>query len=195
MSNNINLQTLIHQSKYEVNYQLDNFKIETISNIIDIINDSDIVYITGVGKSESIAKHICDLFKCIGIKCFYLNILNSLHGDIGTVTSKDSILFLSKSGNTIELNDKIQYFKLKKCKIVSITNTKESNLSRQCDLNIHIPHKNELQLFNDNVPTNSCVSFLLFFNIIVSLMANQLSNEDYSINHTNGNIGTILNNK
>jgi len=50
-------------------------------------------------------------------------------------------------------------------------------------------------LFNDNIPTNSCVSFLLFFNIIVSLMANQLSNEDYSINHTNGNIGTILNNK
>ena len=192
MSNKSNLQNLIHQTKYNINYQLDHFSIEDINKIVTIIDKSENVYITGVGKSESIAKHICGLFKCIGVKCFFLNILSSLHGDIGTITNKDSVIFISKSGNTDEIISKIPTYKLKKCFLVSFTNYKTCKLNNLCDDHITIPHKDELQLFNENIPTNSCISFLLFFNIVVSFMANRISNEEYAINHSLGTIGEFL---
>ena len=76
----------------EVTYQINNFNCHKINNIISQIQRCNgIVYFTGVGKSANSAKHCCDLLKSISIKTFYINILNILHGDIGTLCSNDII--------------------------------------------------------------------------------------------------------
>ena len=186
------ITNLINQSKNEVNYLLDNINKEDILYLVNIIRNKEIIYFSGVGKSESMAIHISKILKSIGFKCFNLDILNSLHGDIGPINEKDALILFSKSGNTDEIVSKINHFKLKKCLIIGITNNKDSKFINHCDKNIIIPFNKELELFNNIIPTNSCISILMFFNIIIALLANNISLNEYSLNHSYGSIGNSL---
>ena len=186
------IDNLINQSKNEIIYQLNNFNKDDIIYLINIIRKKEIIYFSGVGKSESMAIHISKILKSIGFKCFNLDILNSLHGDIGPINEKDALILFSKSGNTDEIVSKINHFKLKKCLIIGITNNKDSKFINHCDKNIIIPFNKELELFNNIIPTNSCISILMFFNIIIALLANNISLNEYSLNHSYGSIGNSL---
>lgn len=184
------IKDLILQSKNEIEYQLNNLNEEDILLLTSRIRSHDIIYITGIGKSESVAIHISNLLKSIGIKCFHLNILNSLHGDIGTIEENDLLILLSKSGNTEELISKIESFRLKKCSIIGITNNEYAELHDLCNDTITLPFCNELN--NKKIPTNSCISFILFFNIIISLLSTNITKDTYLINHSAGSIGESL---
>ena len=77
----------------------------------DIITSQNNIYILGVGKSETISLHLTNLLKSIGIKVFNLNVLNALHGDIGTLKENDLVIMFSKSGNTFELLELSKFIK------------------------------------------------------------------------------------
>lgn len=184
---------IIKNIKNEFNYQIDNFnlnEIEILSKII--LNTKGNIYFTGVGKSENISKHCCDLLKSISIKSFYLNILNCNHGDIGTMDDNDIILMFSNSGNTIELINCIDIFKRKNIKVIGICCNNNSNFKELCDIVIVTPHKNEITGTINKIPTNSYMSHLLFTNILVSILKKNITLDKYKENHQSGNIGKKL---
>jgi arabinose-5-phosphate isomerase len=191
--NNQNPITIIDEIKKEFNYQIENFNLEKINNLCEIIkNIEGNIYFCGVGKSGNIAKHCCDLLKCISFPSFYLDVLNSTHGDIGTLTNKDIILMFSNSGNTIEIINIIPILKNIGTKTVGICCKEESEFKELCDLNIILPFKNEITGKIDKIPTNSCMSQLTFCNILVSSLKNNISLDKYKENHLSGNIGNNL---
>ena len=159
-------------------------------NIINNIKGN--IYITGVGKSENMAKHCCDLLKCISYKAFIFDILNSTHGNIGTLKKEDLIILFSNSGNTKEIIDIISLFKNIKIKIVGICSNSESKFVKLCDKTIIIPFNKEISGKIDKIPTNSCMSQLLFSNILVSLLKNNITKDQYKKNHLSGTIGKDL---
>lgn len=187
---------LIHNLKFNINYQIDNIPIDNIRELSNvIINSEGNIFLTGIGKCETIAIHITNLLKSIGIKCFFLNTQNSTHGDIGCIDKKDIVLLFSKSGNTIELLNLISVIELKKCQILGITCSDNSKMNEICKC-INLPFKQELFIDNNInlIPTNSCINFLLFGNILVSLInnKNKLEYNEYQNNHPGGNIGYNL---
>jgi len=191
-------QKIINQIKSESNYQLNNINLNDIVDIADIIynNFDKIIYCTGVGKSENIAVHCANLLKSIGIKAFYLDCLNSVHGDIGTINKDDIILIFSKSGNTIELINIIPCLKLHRPYLISISCNKDGILNKVCDKSLILPLQNELNGTNfiNNIPTNSYMSMLYFVNILTMIIVdkNNLCLDKYKINHPGGNIGLNL---
>lgn len=185
--------TIIDEIKKEFNYQIENFNLESINNLCEIIkNVEGNIYFCGVGKSGNIAKHCCDLLKCISFPSFYLDLLNSTHGDIGTLTNKDIILMFSNSGNTTEIINIIPLLKNIGTKTVGICCKEESRFKKLCDFNVIIPCKNEITGTIDKIPTNSCMSQLTFCNILVSSLKNNISLDKYKENHLSGNIGNNL---
>ena len=94
-------------------------------------NKTNNIYICGVGKSLNIAQHTCSILNSIGIKCFLINPLNSIHGDVGYLKKNDMVLFYSKSGNTKEIVN--LYFSIKDSNLdfVGICN---SNNSQFCEI-------------------------------------------------------------
>ena len=185
--------SIIDEIKKEFNYQIYNFNFEEICNLSLIIkNIKGNVYFCGVGKSGNIAKHCSDLLKCISIQSFYLDILNSTHGDIGTLTNKDIILMFSNSGNTKEIIDIIPLFKNIGIKTIGICSNKKSKFEELCDQTIITPFKNEISGEINKIPTNSCMSHLIFSNILVSLLKKNISIDKYKENHLSGNIGKNL---
>tara|TARA_Y100000590_G_scaffold143050_1_gene164209 strand:- start:17240 stop:18631 length:1392 start_codon:yes stop_codon:yes gene_type:complete len=189
-----NIINTIQQIKKETFYQLNNFNninFDFITNKILSCNGN--IYITGVGKSEDISIHLVNLMKSISIKSYYINILNSTHGDIGCIDRNDIIIFFSKSGNTNEIIEKINSFK---CYKIGICSNDKSLFSKYCDYNIILPFQSEI--INEKnincIPSNSYMSQLFFVNILVNnlIEKSDINLEKYKSNHPAGNIGNNL---
>jgi YrbI family 3-deoxy-D-manno-octulosonate 8-phosphate phosphatase len=191
IENNINTN-LIQEIRKNINYQLDNFNINEIEEIANIINTKNNIYFTGIGKSKNMANHLCDLLKSISINSFYLDSVNALHGDIGTITDKDLIFLFSKSGNTIELINLIPFLKNRNCYTIGICCDNNSVFEKICDKIIKLPFNKEIDGEINQIPTNSCMSQLLFSNILVSLLKKNININKYKENHNSGNIGNKL---
>jgi len=146
----------------------------------------------GVGKSGNIAKHCCDLLKCINYSCFYLNILNLTHGDVGVIKNNDIVLCFSNSGNTEEIINILPLIKNIGSTIIGICCNEKSKFKDLCDKTIITPLKSEISGDINKIPTNSVMSHLLFSNILVSLLKKNITLEKYITNHLSGNIGKQL---
>ena len=184
--------------KAEAEYQLNNLNLEQIECIAKKIvfhKKDNNIYCTGVGKSENIAIHCANLLKSIGIKAFYLNCLNSIHGDIGTIKENDIILLFSKSGNTKELINIIPSLKLHCPYIITISCNNNNNiLNSHSDSFIVLPLKGELEGNINTIPTNSYMVTLFFVNILIIIISDLINLEytEYKMNHPGGNIGFNL---
>jgi arabinose-5-phosphate isomerase len=195
---NTNIQTdsvanIVTEIKTEFYHQINNFNLNDIEKVAYLINNNKHnIYVMGVGKSGNIAKHMGDLLKCISYPCFYLDILNLTHGDIGTITKDDLILCFSNSGNTQEIINIIPIIKNVGSLIIGICCNPNSSFKELCNETIVLPFNNEISGEIDKIPTNSYMSFLLFSNILVSILKKNISLEKYKHNHTSGRIGQSL---
>ena len=185
--------TIIKDIKTELNYQLDKFDNINLEGTINTIKKSvGNIYFTGVGKSSNIANHCADLLKSISFKAHFLPITNLLHGDIGVLNKKDIVFVFSNSGNTKEIFDKIKTIKEKVNKVIGIFCRNDGVICKFCDDVITLPFKNEIDGLINNIPTNSCMSQLIFCNILISRLKETIVLEEYKLNHPSGNIGNKL---
>lgn len=184
---------LLQEIKREANYQLDNFNDSKITELTDIIsNCKGNIFFMGVGKSGNIANHCCQLLKSISVNTFFLDTVDALHGDIGIMNDKDIVIMFSKSGNTKELIEIILYIKERNAYLIGVCCDDNSQFHNLCDKTLQIPFKNEINGVINKIPTNSCMSQLLFSNILVSKLKINVSLDIYSSNHPAGSIGKNL---
>jgi arabinose-5-phosphate isomerase len=92
------------------------------------------VAVTGVGKSGIIAHKIAATLASTGSPAFFLNALDALHGDLGSVTRDDVVLFVSNSGRTPELVHMLPTLQRLKCTLVGLLGDVSTELARACDL-------------------------------------------------------------
>jgi len=186
-------KTILYEINNEFKYQIDKFNLKDIDNIKEVIKKTKgNIYFCGVGKSGNIAKHCCDLLKCISFPSFYFDILNSTHGDIGTMTNEDIILMFSSSGNTKEIIEILPLFKNIGVKTIGITCNNKTEFLKLCDITINIPFRNEISGEINNIPTNSIMGQILFCNILISILKDNINIDKYKKNHLSGNIGKKL---
>lgn len=61
------------------------------------------VVVIGVGKSGHIGRKLVATFNSLGVQATFLHPTEALHGDLGTISKHDTILFITFSGKTQEL--------------------------------------------------------------------------------------------
>ena len=84
----------------------DNVNIEEAQNFANqVLNCPGLVYFTGTGKSGIVARNISQLLVSIGIRSMFLSPVDALHGDVGVLRPGDTLVLLSKSGQSSELLD------------------------------------------------------------------------------------------
>lgn len=177
----------------EILYYIQEYKKLNLANVCNVIsNCKGNIYFSGIGKSENMSVHCCDLLKSISLRTFFIDISKSLHGDIGTITQDDLIILFSKSGSTREVVEVIPYLKQRNVKIIGICCEDNSYFHKVCDITLKLPFRQEIGGNINKIPTNSCVSFLLFSNILVSKLKTNIDIQLYSQNHPAGDIGKQL---
>ncbi len=151
------------------------------------------IIISGVGKSGNIAGKIAASFTSTGIPAIYLNPVDASHGDMGIVEKNDILIILSNSGESHELSDLINFSKKKKIKIISITSSKESLLSKNSDINLMLPDHSEADKLQIIPTTSTTMSLALGDALCCSVLSlRKFDKKSFSELHPGGKIGKKL---
>tara|TARA_B100000963_G_scaffold128227_1_gene111945 strand:+ start:2447 stop:3394 length:948 start_codon:yes stop_codon:yes gene_type:complete len=151
------------------------------------------VIVSGVGKSGNIAGKIAASFTSTGIPAIYLNPVDASHGDMGIVEKNDILIILSNSGETHELSDLINFSKKKKIKIISITSTKGSLLSKNSDVSLILPAHTEADKLKIIPTTSTTMSLALGDALCCSVLSlRKFDKKSFSELHPGGKLGKKL---
>lgn len=168
---------------------------DTFDNVIELLNSSEQIVLTGVGKSGYIAKKINATMLSYGLPSIYLEPVEALHGDLGLVKKGACVILLSKSGTTNELINLYPYLKGRGCKLISLVGNSKSFLAINSDYFLDVSVDKESCPFN-LAPTSSTTTTLVMGDAIAIALVKKrkLRSEDFSINHPSGQLGrnTIL---
>lgn len=178
---------------------------EAVNNLIDGINENfaktvELIYnssgrvvFTGMGKSGLIARKIVATLNSTGTAAFFMHPTDALHGDLGMVRSDDTVILISKSGNTEELLNLVPMFKRIGVNIIGMLGESESKLTRDCDLILNVSVKEEA-CPHDLAPTSSTTASLVMGDAlaIALLEMRGFTAEDFAFLHPGGSLGKRL---
>lgn len=185
------MRHLFQKQQQYLNFFFDHIDIAQAENVLNIcLNTKGLILLTGVGKSGFVAEKIAMTLVATGTRAIYLSPLNFLHGDMGIISELDTIIFLSKSGETEELLQLVPFIKKKGATLVACISNKQSRLAKQVDEVIFLPIEKELCPY-DLTPTTSTEIQLLFGDAIaIGLMQKKyFTLTQFGENHPSGAIG------
>lgn len=151
------------------------------------------VIVTGVGKSGLVARKIAATLASTGTAAFFIHAAEGLHGDLGVVREEDVILIVTKSGDTNEIIALLPQLKNIGVKLITITGTLDTALTKVSDIVLDASVKEEA-CPHDLAPTASSTAALVLGDALaVALLERRgFTMEDFASIHPGGNLGKKL---
>ncbi|GAB4333561.1 MAG: KpsF/GutQ family sugar-phosphate isomerase [Calditrichia bacterium] len=158
-----------------------------------ILSRSGRVIVTGLGKSGAIGRKIAATLASTGTASYFLHASEGVHGDLGIVNKEDTIICLSKSGNTEELNRLLPVFQKLGTPIISITSNPNSVLAKHSDIVLDIKVKEEA-CPHDLAPTSSTTAMVVLGDAlaVALLQCRGFTAQDFAFLHPAGSLGKRL---
>ena len=76
----------------------------SFADVVELIyNSKGRLIVTGIGKSAIIAQKIVATLNSTGTPSMFLHASEAIHGDLGMVQNGDTVICISKSGNSPEI--------------------------------------------------------------------------------------------
>lgn len=185
------LSDIFKEVESNVSFFVKNINSSDVEKIFNHLkNCNGLLFFTGVGKSALVAKKIAVTMTSTGTRAIFISPVDALHGDIGLIGKEDTLVLLSKSGETEELLNLIPYVRNKGAAIISIVGNAKSRLAKAADLAIGLPIEKELCSFN-LVPTTSTIVQMIFGDVLAVGLMNErgFTLDQYAMNHPSGTIG------
>ncbi|MEN6626357.1 MAG: KpsF/GutQ family sugar-phosphate isomerase [Candidatus Sumerlaeia bacterium] len=151
------------------------------------------VITTGMGKAGLIARKAAATFASTGTPAIFVHPGESLHGDLGMITSTDLVLAFSYRGQTEEVLRMIPYIRYIKAPIIAITSNCDSELASQADVTL-IPKIEREACPLNLTPTASTTAMLALADTmaLTLLEARGFKPEDFALYHPGGSLGRRL---
>ncbi|MEG9488182.1 KpsF/GutQ family sugar-phosphate isomerase [Mannheimia indoligenes] len=154
------------------------------------------VVVGGIGKSGLVGTKMVATFASTGTPSFFLHPTEAFHGDLGMLKPIDTVILISNSGETDDVNKLIPSLKNFGNKIIAMTGNPYSTLGRNADVILNIGVEREACL-NNLAPTSSTlVTMALGDALAIALMkARDFRPEDFARFHPGGSLGRRLLNR
>jgi arabinose-5-phosphate isomerase len=158
-----------------------------------IRNSDGRLIISGIGKSAIIAQKIVATLNSTGTPAVFMHAADAIHGDLGLIQRNDTVLLISKSGNTPEIKALIPLIQRFGNRLIGMTGNANSELARASDLVLNVEIDREA-CPNNLAPTTSTTAQLLMGDAlsIALLKLREFSSEDFSRYHPGGSLGRQL---
>jgi len=151
------------------------------------------VIVTGIGKAGIIGHKISATLASTGTPSHFLHPAEAVHGDLGRLRAGDVVLVLSYGGETDEIVRLISLVKLQKIRMIAITGSDESTLSKYSDVVICMGGLTEAcPLGVAPSASTACMLALGDALAFVVMKARNFSVEDYARYHPGGSLGRKL---
>ena len=151
------------------------------------------VIVTGIGKSANIGTKIVATLNSTGTPSIFMHAADAIHGDLGTIQENDSVICISKSGNTPEIKVLVPLIKALGSKLIAITSNKNSFLGQQANyiLNAYVEKE---ACPNNLAPTSSTTAQLVIGDALAMALLNLrgFSSSDFAKFHPGGSLGKQL---
>ncbi len=164
-----------------------------VKTVETIVNAKGRVIVTGIGKSAIVAQKIVATLNSTGTPSVFMHAADAIHGDIGIVQREDTIICISKSGETPEIKVLIPLLKNFGNKLIALLANKDSYLGKQSDFILHTPIAQEADP-NNLAPTASTTAQMAMGDALaVALLAVKgFSSQDFAQFHPGGALGKQL---
>jgi arabinose-5-phosphate isomerase len=174
--------------------KLAEFLTDDFAKSIEIIYQSKgRLVVTGIGKSAIIAQKMVASFNSTGTPSLFLHAAEAIHGDLGMVQPADTVICISKSGNSPEIKVLVPLLKRYGNPLIGVTANLSSYLGRESNyvLNAHVDQES---CPNNLAPTNSTTAQLVLGDALaVCLMEmRNFKSEDFAKYHPGGALGKKL---
>ncbi|WP_235898493.1 KpsF/GutQ family sugar-phosphate isomerase [Parahaliea maris] len=151
------------------------------------------VIVTGMGKSGHIARKIAATLASTGTPAHFVHPGEASHGDMGMITSEDSVIALSNSGKVPEVVTLLPLLKRLGTPVISMTGDPTSPLAQASDAHLNTGVETEACPL-DLAPTSSTTTALVMGDAlaIALLEARGFTAEDFAFSHPGGTLGKKL---
>lgn len=178
---------------------------KAIANLAPLVNEEfagavDSIYhskgrviVTGIGKSANIATKIVATLNSTGTPAIFMHAADAIHGDLGTIQENDTVICISKSGNTPEIKVLVPLIKAIGNKLIAITGNGESFLGQQADFVLNAYVEKEA-CPNNLAPTASTTAQLVIGDALAMCLLDLrgFSSKDFAKFHPGGSLGKKL---
>jgi group I intron endonuclease len=181
------LRKTIHSNEY----------LQILDHLSKHTDFSSRIIITGVGKNSNIAEKAAATFASLGIPVLSLNTSHCAHGDYGLIGPNDTIIHISRSGNTAEMLEVIHYVSNNFQNVTQILihcNSKKKH--SECDYELWLGDIREGDEFG-LAPTSTTTAILCVLDTLAVVLSNNIDFTplDFFRYHPGGNLGASFNGK
>ncbi len=161
--------------------------------VLSVYQSSGRLIITGIGKSANIANKIVATLNSTGQPALFMHAADAIHGDLGMVQENDTVLCISKSGNTPEIKVLVPLINKLGNKLIGMTSNKDSFLATNSDFVFHAYAEKEA-CPNNLAPTTSTTAQLVLGDAlaVALLEMRSFSSNDFAKYHPGGSLGKKL---
>ncbi len=173
--------------------RLDERFITAVEILQETLNNRGKIVICGVGKSGNIGHKIAATFNSTGATAVVMDSQNAVHGDLGLLSDGDAVMLLSYSGETRELIDLLPFIKRFAVRIIALTGSPSSTLSRFSEVTLDTSVEREACPLN-LAPTSSSTAMLVMCDTLamVLLESRGFTEKDFARYHPGGSLGRAL---
>ncbi|MBO4588278.1 MAG: KpsF/GutQ family sugar-phosphate isomerase [Bacteroidales bacterium] len=167
---------------------------DAFSEAVELLySTSGRVVVTGIGKSANIATKIVSTLNSTGTPSLFLHAADAIHGDLGMVRKDDTVICLSKSGNTPEIKVLVPLLKQFGNKLIAIVGNTDSFLASEADIVLDTTVEHEA-CPNNLAPTSSTTAQLVMGDALaVALIeCRNFTASDFARFHPGGALGKQL---
>jgi len=151
------------------------------------------VIVSGIGKSGIIARKIASTMASTGTSSLFLHPTEALHGDLGMVSADDVLLVISKSGESVDVNEMLTVAHRLGAKIIGVTSNLQSTMVKISDVVLYIGNAEEACPLNLAPTCSTTVCLVLGDALAITLMKmRQFSIDEFALLHPGGRIGKRL---
>jgi len=173
--------------------QLDERFFTAVEILQETLNNRGKIVVCGVGKSGNIGHKIAATFNSTGATAVVMDSQNAVHGDLGLLSDGDAVMLLSYSGETRELIDLLPFIKRFAVRIIALTGSPSSTLSRFSEVTLDTSVEREACPLN-LAPTSSSTAMLVMCDTLamVLLESRGFTEKDFARYHPGGSLGRAL---
>lgn len=151
------------------------------------------VVLSGAGTSGIIARKLAATLTSTGTSALFLHPSDALHGALGIVSSEDTAVMISNSGETDELLALVPYLEHRKVPIVAIVGNDASTLAARAEVTLDARVDREACALNLAPTASSTLAMAVGDALAVRVMeAKKLTPEQFAFNHPSGRLGRRL---
>jgi arabinose-5-phosphate isomerase len=149
--------------------------------------------VTGIGKSAIIAQKIVATLNSTGTPAIFMHAADAIHGDLGMIQPGDTVLCLSKSGDTPEIKVLVPLLKRTGNKLIALVSNTQSYLAQQADFVLNGYVAREACPLNLAPTTSTTVALALGDALAMALLEHRgFNSQDFAKFHPGGALGKKL---